>query len=242
MRAPEPRAVRNALGRVLRVLPLFAAPAFGFGCDESAEKKTTVTAERSQAVVGAAPKATATTTSGVSAAASQAARQPVKPRKALCGGRLDAEGKSAPKKPISRRAAAGEPEPPAEPGLGRGFTWVNFWAAWCVPCREEIPRLLSWQQRLGQKHDFRVVFVSLDDDERQLEKFLSDQPAGGVRASYWLREGREREDWLVAAGLSTDPELPIHLLVDKKGKVRCRVQGAVEDADYEDLLSLLDSG
>jgi len=194
-----------------------------------------VTAERSQAVVGTA---TATPPTPSATAKTTAAPAP-KARRALCGGKLESEGRPAPKKPISRRAAAGVAEPPAEPALNRGFTWVNFWAAWCVPCREEIPRLLSWQERLGKKHDFRVVFVSLDDDERQLEKFLSEQPAGGVRATYWLREGREREDWLVAAGLSPDPELPIHLLVDEKGKIRCRVQGAVEDSDFETLAALL---
>ena len=208
------------------------------GCEENAEKKGSVTAERSQAVVGTTPAATTT----MAPPASTQAHAAPKTRRALCGGKLDPEGRPAPKKPISRRALAGEAEPPADPGLSGGFTWVNFWAAWCVPCREEIPRLLSWRQKLGQKYDFRVVFVSLDDDERQLEKFLGEQPPGGVRASYWLREGREREDWLGAAGLSTDPELPIHLLVDKKGKVRCRVQGAVEDSDYEALVSLLESG
>jgi thiol-disulfide isomerase/thioredoxin len=165
-----------------------------------------------------------------------------KARRALCGGRLDSSGTPAPKKPIARRAAPGVAEPPAEPALSGGFTWVNFWAAWCVPCREEIPRLMAWQEKLGKTHDFRVVFVSLDDDERQLDKVLRVQPPGGVRASYWLREGREREDWLAAAGLSTDPELPVHLLLDKKGKVRCRVQGAVEDSDYETLVGLLGAG
>jgi thiol-disulfide isomerase/thioredoxin len=206
------------------------------GCEESNEKRSSVTAERSQAVVGATPAATTAPAAATSAPAPAAPRQ----RRALCGGKLESEGRAAPKKAISRRAAPGESEPPTEPALSGGFTWVNFWAAWCVPCREEIPRLLGWQEKLREKYGFRVVFVSLDDDERQLEKFLREQPAGGVRASYWLREGREREDWLSAAGLSTDPELPVHLLVDKKGKVRCRVQGAVEDSDYETLVSLLE--
>jgi hypothetical protein len=30
------------------------------------------------------------------------------------------------------------------------------------------------------------------------------------------------------------------LLVDPKGKVRCRVQGAVEDGDYERVIELLE--
>lgn len=39
----------------------------------------------------------------------------------------------------------------------------------------------------------RVVFVSLDDDQRQLDDFLKAQPETGVRATYWLKEGKERE-------------------------------------------------
>lgn len=206
------------------------------GCDNDAERRTSAPAERSQAVQGAATPTPATP------AAPSAVTKPVstKPPRALCGGRLESDGRAAPKKPLSRRAAAGEAEL-GELTLRGGYTWVNFWAAWCVPCREEIPRLLAWQKQVaGGKRNFRVAFVSLDDDERQLQKFLGEQPAGGLRATYWLKEGREREDWLSAAGVDPDPELPVHLLVDEKGKVRCRVQGAVEDADFASLLRLLE--
>lgn len=208
-----------------------------FGCEDDAERRTSAPAERSQAVQGAATPTPAAVPAPPSAVSKPAS---TKPPRALCGGRLDPEGRAAPKKPLSRRAAAGETEP-GELTLRGGYTWVNFWAAWCVPCREEIPRLLAWQKQLaGGKRNFRVAFVSLDDDERQLQKFLGEQPTGGLRTTYWLKEGREREDWLSAAGVDPDPELPVHLLVDEKGKVRCRVQGAVEDADFASLERLLE--
>ena len=166
----------------------------------------------------------------------------MKPRAPLCGGALEREGRAVAKKAIGRRGAAGEAELPAEPPLTGGYTWVNFWAAWCVPCKEEVPRLMDWQKRLSTAgKSFRVVFVSLDDDERQLEKFLADQPGGGLRSTYWLREGQEREEWLLGAGVDPDPDLPMHLLVDSKGKVRCKVRGAVEDSDYAGLTALLGS-
>ena len=58
---------------------------------------------------------------------------------------------------------------------------------------EEIPRLLSFQERLrAQGKSFKVTFVSLDDDERQLENFLASQPQNGLRSTYWLHEGKER--------------------------------------------------
>jgi thiol-disulfide isomerase/thioredoxin len=220
---------------VKRALPILAALA-ALSCDTD-KPQSTVTMERSQAVQGPAQPATASATTVMASA--RAPAPAAKPRRELCDGRLEPEGRAMPKKPIGRRAAPGASELPAEPSY-TGFTWVNFWAAWCVPCKEEIPRLYSFQQRLRAKNkNFRVMFVSLDDDERQLVSFLGSQPDSGLRSTYWLREGREREDWLLGAGVDPDPDLPQHLLVDSKGKVRCRVRGAIEDTDYDSLVKLL---
>ena len=125
--------------------------------------------------------------------------------------------------------------------LGGGYTWVNFWAAWCKPCKEEIPRLLRFQQEVAKASpSFKLAFVSLDDDERQLSGFLAEQPPSGLRRTYWLKEGKEREEWLKTAGLEPDPDLPFHLLFDAKGKLRCVLKGALEDADLPSLKALVE--
>lgn len=224
-----PAVMRNSFALCLGLAVL--------GC-ENDKPQSTVTMERSQAVQGPATEAGAAT--AVTTTVASASPAAPKPKRALCGGKLDGEGKGMPtKKPIGRRAAPDATELPAEPSYS-GFTWVNFWAAWCVPCKEEVPRLLSWQEKLkAQGVSFRVMFVSIDDDERQLVNFLGSQPQGGLRSTYWLHEGKEREEWLLAAGVDPDPDLPQHLLVDSKGKVRCRVRGAIEDSDFAGLSSLL---
>ena len=163
-----------------------------------------------------------------------------KPPRVLCAGQMSSPGRAAPKKPVSQSVASGETALPEGLAIGGGFTWVNFWAAWCAPCKEEIPRLLHFQQELVKASaDFKLNFVSLDDDERQLSGFLSAQPASGLRRSYWLKEGKEREEWLKGAGLESDPDLPFHLLFDPKGKLRCVVKGALEDADLATLKTLI---
>ena len=39
---------------------------------------------------------------------------------------------------------------------------VNFWATWCIPCREEIPWLIEMQQMYGAK-GFTVVGLAMDE-------------------------------------------------------------------------------
>lgn len=123
---------------------------------------------------------------------------------------------------------------PMTPPFGVGkWVWVNLWAAWCGPCKLEMPRLLTWQQKLSASGVLiDLAFVSLDDDERQLRRFLEAQPQAGVRASYWLPDGSMRSSWLAALGVKESPELPVHALVAPSGQITCVIHGAVEDQDY----------
>jgi thiol-disulfide isomerase/thioredoxin len=157
---------------------------------------------------------------------------------------MEAKGRPVPDEDIATASAPGVPAPPEKIAVGGGsWTWINFWAAWCVPCKEEIPRLLAWEKQLTQASSaFRVAFITLDDDQRQLDQYLATQAATGLRATYWLREGEEREKWLKEAGMDHDPELPVHLLVDDRGLIRCIIQGAVEDADYPRVAELVGGG
>ena len=159
----------------------------------------------------------------------------------LCTGDGNARGRVVPKALPAHVEAAGAPRLSPGSAFARGgWTWVNFWAAWCAPCKEEMPRLLAWQERLARAGTpVQVAFVSLDDDPRQLEQFLAQQPAGGVASSYWLGDGPARAAWLSSFKMKSAPELPEHALVDRAGHVRCFIDGAVEEADYAEIAALV---
>lgn len=163
--------------------------------------------------------------------------RPASPARQLCAGQSP---RSAPKGALKTAAAPGVDAPPAALPLGVGkWVWINLWAAWCGPCKEEMPRIVAWQEKLraaGVLLD--LAFVSLDDDERETRRFLEAQPAGGVRATYWLPEA-DRNGWLGALGLKGSTQLPVQALVAPSGQVACVIQGAVEDGDYPALAAFV---
>ena len=49
---------------------------------------------------------------------------------------------------------------------------INFWATWCVPCREEMPSIQQLKDKLAGK-PFVVLAVNLDEPESRIRTFLS---------------------------------------------------------------------
>ncbi len=51
--------------------------------------------------------------------------------------------------------------------------YVDFWASWCVPCRQSFPWMMDL---LGKYHDkgLQVITINLDRDHAAARKFLDD--------------------------------------------------------------------
>jgi thiol-disulfide isomerase/thioredoxin len=221
LQAVSPALLGASLAGALALLGLAL-----LGCDSASQAPPPPPTSRINAV-SAAPASSAS----APATASVAAPTPAKPRK-LC---LGQEERDAPETLSDARAAEGaKPPPPLRYGEGK-WVWLNVWAAWCEPCKEEMPMLLEWRDKLRAAGvALELVFVSIDDDEREMDRFLGSQPEKGVRTSYWLRE-EARESWFESIGLDDTPQLPVHALVTPKGKLSCLIEGAVESGDYEPL-------
>jgi thiol-disulfide isomerase/thioredoxin len=123
---------------------------------------------------------------------------------------------------------------------GKRARWVSFFASWCGPCKEELPRIQRFAKKLeGDGVPIDVAYLSIDDDLRQLTAFFAEQPEGGIKSSYWLKDGPGRTAWLGSLKMKSDPPLPEHAIFDGKGKLRCFVSGAIEEGDYAQLVSSL---
>jgi thiol-disulfide isomerase/thioredoxin len=66
---------------------------------------------------------------------------------------------------------------------------VNFWASWCLPCREEFPEFIRYS-READPDDVQVKFVTIDfeEDLPHAAQFLKEHGVGGTT---FVKNGRE---------------------------------------------------
>jgi len=95
---------------------------------------------------------------------------------------------------------------------------VNVWAAWCAPCREELPVLVAAERRLGPR-GVRWVGIDLRDGDRQARELLT-SVGGDPAASVPDPQGRLADRWQVRG-------VPETFVVDARGTVRAAHVGAV---------------
>jgi thiol-disulfide isomerase/thioredoxin len=104
---------------------------------------------------------------------------------------------------------------------------INFWATWCVPCREEYPDLVKIDQEYRGKIDF--VTISLDDladKDTLVPQFLTEMKA--EMPSYLLFTDGKDEAAMAVVSKDWTGALPFTILFNQKGIILYSRQGKVK--------------
>lgn len=105
---------------------------------------------------------------------------------------------------------------------------INFFATWCVPCREEHPELVRFDDHHRTIGDARVVGIVFDDDPDAIRAFRRDE--GGT----WPMVEDPQGQIAVSFGVARVPE---SFLVAPDGTVVAKLSGGVRETQLERLLT-----
>jgi len=100
---------------------------------------------------------------------------------------------------------------------------LDFWATWCVPCKDEIPHFIDFQNRYGSQ-GFQVIGLSMDDDE-QLVRTFRDK----LKMNYPVAMGSVQ----LAEQYGGVLGLPITFIIDRQGRIISKHIGATDASAFE---------
>lgn len=97
--------------------------------------------------------------------------------------------------------------------------FINFWASWCQPCRDEMPSLQALYSNFRDNDKFRMITILYRDDPGRASSYLREN---NLDLPLWIdRDGKAAASY----GLTGVPET---FIIDKRGILRKKVIGPAD--------------
>ena len=102
------------------------------------------------------------------------------------------------------------------------YVLVDFWASWCGPCRQAVPKVKELYAKYKEK-GLDVVSISIDDNKKAWEKAMEEE---GMPWQQWLSPDKNKT---MKAFLFSG--IPTIYILDKEGKIMGSYTGFTESVE-----------
>jgi peroxiredoxin len=110
---------------------------------------------------------------------------------------------------------------------GKSVILMDFWASWCVPCRESIPYLKTIYKRYNPK-GFEIIAVSQDENKKAWMEAIKQDSTGMWYHILAAEKQTDRSSQMFNDDISKNyfvQTIPTQILIDKNGKIIYRHVG-----------------
>jgi peroxiredoxin len=98
--------------------------------------------------------------------------------------------------------------------------WINFFATWCPPCRQELPNLQKEvYDKLKNNPNFELIILGREHSWEEINKFTSEQK---FTMPFYPDMGRK------VFSLYAKQNIPRNFIIDKEGKIAVASTGFTE--------------
>jgi len=110
--------------------------------------------------------------------------------------------------------------------------FLNFWATWCPPCREEIPDFVAFYDQ-NSRRGVEIVGLSVDKlSPEDLRAFVRKN-----KMSYPVAFATKR----IIEAYEPGPYIPTTIVIDKQGRIRDKQVGGLDKQTLTDWFRKLSS-
>jgi len=109
---------------------------------------------------------------------------------------------------------------------------LNFWASWCLPCREEIPGFIMLQEKFADQ-GLQFIGIALERTETA-RSFVAE-----VGINYPVLIGEQEVIRIAEQYGNTIGALPYTVIIDRNGKIAFIKRGPLHADKAEDIINSL---
>ena len=106
--------------------------------------------------------------------------------------------------------------------------WINFFATWCPPCRQELPHLQKEvYDKLKSNPNFELIILGREHSWEEINKFKTDNK---FNMPFFPDLGRK------VFSLYANQNIPRNFIIDKEGKIAVASTG-FNEKEFEEIVA-----
>jgi thiol-disulfide isomerase/thioredoxin len=138
------------------------------------------------------------------------------------------------KKPVELKAASADELKSLQKNATGKLLLVDFWATWCGPCREELPKFETMYRMYGHRaFDLVTVSINYPDEKPGVMKVLSGEHATSTN---YILSSTDIYSQLAAFDPKWNAAVPYTLLIRPDGEIVYKSTGSTDDLKLKRLI------